>query len=115
MTKKLDVSQKLLDFSGVVINDGTTDFTLKNAILTYLNNVQYMNLRHDDVTKLYSVGIKVGAATGEVELDQAEYDALKRMVDDGQVTKSQQQPMLMFGIVIVQQVRDLVNNATNIA
>lgn len=114
MTKKLDVSQKLLDFSGKPITDGTEDFTLKVALLTYLNNVQHMNLRQDDIARLYSVGMKVGTAAGEIEMEQGEYDALKRMVDDGQITKSQQ-PTLLFGIVIVQQVRDMVNNATNVA
>jgi len=108
--KKIDISVALKNFQGETMEQGGEDITLKDILLTYLTNAHMMPLKKDDNAILYGVGSKVGTAKKTITLEQKEYDALKRMVDCGEV-EAQGKKSSIFSITISEQVKNLINKA----
>lgn len=111
--KSLDLSQPLKLFTGEPIQNGQEDLTLKDVLLTYLMSVHQMGMSQDDQATLYGVGFIIGPTQGAVELEQKQYDALKRMVDRGAI-RTQAGDQAIYAIVVSQQAKDMVDAAQTV-
>lgn len=90
--------------------DGEEPLTLKKVILIYLVNAHQMELSQDDLAVLYTLGNTIGASKGRVGMDVKQYDALKRMVDNGKVG-SRGERVPIYGILVSQQAKEMVDSA----
>lgn len=112
-TRKIDTSTVLLNLKNeplTIKDEGKVrDMTLGDALLTYVASAHQMKAKDHDIPLLYSAGKKI-AEEGVVELGQGEYDAVKRLADDGTL-KGQSGAEHIFSIIISQQVKELVDGA----
>lgn len=113
MKKVIDVSQALVDFEGRPIPISENDskpIALKTILLAYCARAGEMGLSDLEQAGTFEAGMMVGAAGGKVELDQSQYDVLKKLADSGKI-KTQQGEQDIFGLLIKQQVKQMVNAA----
>jgi len=92
------------------VDESSPDFLLKTVLLSYLSNGHAMGLSCPEMGIAYAVGMKVGVAKDTVELEQAEYDVLKKLCDHGQIT-GQGGPQYLFNLIINQQAKNMIDEA----
>lgn len=115
--KALDFSTVIRDIRGdaykvAVDKDTTREYTLADAVYTYLTNVDAMrSVTQEDRVILYTVAV-IAVEGGVQELTTAQYDSLKRIVDDNRATLPQQGELPVLSIMQHVPVKKLVDSAT---
>ncbi len=90
--------------------------TLKRALLSLLRLATQIvsegkPLSESDQMTLYEVGMQVGNGGARVELEEKQYNALKRVVDSCSIKDAGGQPQAVFGPEVRWQVKMLVDQA----
>ena len=124
--KLLDIRQVLTDFEGKPLKfqevDGQVladrpDTTLKHVLLRALASANNSSANLTDAEKMnvYDAGKFIGIHQGSdpVELNQQQYDVIKKIIDNGKV-KVQNQEIDLFTLVEQQQIKQMVDAAENV-
>jgi hypothetical protein len=115
--KTLNLDQKLLDFEGKPIKEGTdkdsSELTLKRMLLFYLMQSNQMTLTQDEMISAYEAGVFIGSKSGVVEIPQNLYDTIKKISDNPKVKDRQGQETSIQSIVITGQVKKIIDGAEN--
>lgn len=101
--RKVDVSVELREFTGDVMMVGDkkdVPFTVKEVLCTYLHRAHDMGLTMEEQCKLYPIGMAIGTARGELELEQVDFDRMKRLVDNPTVAGR-----AVYPLIVTQQVK----------
>lgn len=115
--KILDLSQKMLDFSGDPIPrgvDNKEDTLLKHVLLTYIRGSNNMGIKEHERTIVYELGSKISNGNKKIEFTQGEYDAIKRLTDNGMVDAGQGAPQYIFPLEMSEQAKKMVNEAETV-
>lgn len=113
MKRKLGLDRVFIDFSGEEIKNNDQKFTLKDALLTYIRNSKMMSCSEQDLNTLYVLGIQIGTAKqGDLIVTTEEYDALKRLTDNGKITTPRGETEFIYpSIEISMQLKEIVDSA----
>ncbi len=115
--KQIDVGQDLVQFNGEPLQrslEDTKALMLKDVLLTYLNSAHRMGLNGPQESQAYSLGVKIAGEKGKMLFDQEEYDLLKSICDRcGKINLENGQVSSLYGIVVTQQVKQIVDEAEN--
>ncbi len=117
MKKLININQVLTTFDGKPIKTGEVDFTLRDALLTYLRNAGSMRLSDPEQSTAYITGILVAQAPTDtaLELTTAQYDVIKKMADFGKVVDGSGKESEMWGTIEVKyQIKNMVDSAENV-
>jgi hypothetical protein len=106
--KKLDVTQVLTNFNGEPLKEGDRVLTLKDMLLAYLSNAHLMEC--DNKTAAYCAGVAIATGGKECKLEQDQYDAVKKLADNPQITDNQGNKKDFASIIVTQQVKKMVDN-----
>ena len=72
---------------------------LKHILLTYIRAANNMGIKEHERTIIFERGGRISNTKGKIELSQGEYDALKRLADDGKTEgNAQQKGQYIFSI-----------------
>lgn len=118
IAKTLDVSTVLLDFDQetpltIQERDATRPLRLKDVLLTYLRQAQDMNLSPPEETTAFDVGVLVATSkNGVVELEQHQYDLVKKICDNGRVIMGGGHMRSLFNVPAKDGAKRLVDAAT---
>lgn len=108
--KKLNVNTVLMDFEGKPLKDpDDNEQTLKSVLLRYLEIAHNMDVKNK--TSAYCAGLAIGSGGENCVLEQEQYDTVKSLVDGNQVKDQTGKKIEVFGIVINQQVKKLIDEA----
>lgn len=121
--KKLNLSNVFKNLNCEVMNtgfgaykgaEGEEKLTLKFVVLAYIRNSHAMGTSQEEQTLAYQIGCKVGVATDLIELSNAEWTLLKKIVDKNKIKQSNGQEEVYFGLEVSQQAKQLIDEAENI-
>lgn len=112
--KKLNISTILKSFEGNPIKDNEKELTLKDGLIVYIRNSTRMGLSDADQNTLYTVGFLIGTETGIVTFTSDQYDALKRMCDNGKIKGSNGAEEAIYGSEVKGQIKELVDKAESV-
>ena len=124
--KLLDIRQVLTDFEDKPLKFQETDgqelkdrpdTTLKHIILRLLASANNSSATLSDTDKMnaYDAGVFIGVHQGNdpVELNQQQYDVIKKIVDNGKV-KVQNQEIDLLTLIEQQQTKRMIDSAENV-
>jgi hypothetical protein len=109
--RSIDVSQTLRTFEGEVYCEEGAPIPLKYFLLRYCRNAQAMGITEAEMDAVYSLGFVIGTGAGQIVLDQAQYDALKRVCDLGKVRNADGSETYVFSLEFRKQVKQIVDSA----
>lgn len=125
--KLLDIRQVLTDFEGKPLKFQETadqevknwpDTTLKHLLLRALasGNNSVANLSDAEKMNVYDAGVFIGVHQGPdpVELNQQQYDVLKKIIDNGKIKVQGGQEIDLFTLIEQQQVKRLIDKAEHV-
>lgn len=118
--KAINVSQNFINYDGSKIievweQDTTArEITLKDVLIRYILTSGRMGLTDQDQVVIHTLGFLIGKENGVIILTTEQYDALKRMVDNGKVKSAQGGEEAVFGNIIKLQAKDMVDTAENV-
>ena len=113
--KLLDLAHELTGLDGEpIIKDAKTKevMTLRDVLLSYIASANQMGVKEHERGILFDIGMKIGTESGQLPLSQSEYDAIKRLTDDGTV-KNERGAQYIYGFVVSEQAKKIVNAAEN--
>lgn len=94
--------------------DQWKDLTVKAVLLSYLQAAHLLGVKTDgEKLSAYLAGLAIGSGGAYTELDQPQYDVLKKIVDCNVLT-SQGENQDLFGIVVHQQIKKIIDNAETV-
>lgn len=112
--KKLNVLQKLVDFTGKPIPDGEEDMILKNVLIVYIGYGSSMDLSPSERTTAYLAGLAIGTGGEETMLEQSQYDVIKKIVDSNMYKDVNFADKPIYALVIHQQAKRMVDAAEEV-
>lgn len=117
MKRKLITSKILVNFEGDPIKTGDNnqrEMTLKDGLLIYIRNANRMGLSDAEQNDAFVAGVLIGHSDGEVTLTTAEYNAVRKLCEDGKLRAANGQQEDLFNLEVKKQLFDLVDQAEGI-
>ncbi len=115
MSKAIDTTIVLKDFEGNPLTDqNKKEVTLKAVLLNYLQNCHAMGVTSEnEKLSAYLAGLAIGSGGASTQLEQAQYDIIKKLVDGNKIKMGNSEEQL-YGIVVQQQVKQILDQAENV-
>jgi hypothetical protein len=108
--KSLDLSQVLKSYEDKPIKNGESgDLTLKSMLLAYLAQAQHADLTSIDKGTVFQIGLSLGPVNGTVNLEQPQYDLIKKLCDSEKLHTA-----LGFPLLWTQQAKNMVDAAETV-
>jgi len=86
--KKIDLKIEFKTLTGqrIVIDDGSNPLTLKIVLLNMIGMHQAAN--GEEAIKLYDIGIRINQSNNSIELEDSDFELVKKIVDLSKVLAS---------------------------
>ena len=125
MKKELDLGTVLVEYDGKPVQDlsaqkegegeiQSKDLLLRDAILGYLRRADRMGLNEREQNIAYELGFIVAGQTGKMILTTEQYDAVKKLADNGKVKLPNGQEEYLYPFVVRVQTKRLIDGARNV-
>lgn len=126
MKKVIDLSILMTDFDGtpikeqVEVGEGENarfemkSITLKDALLGYIRRADKMGLSRSEQEIAYTLGFLLAKAENSLELTTEQYNIIKKLADNGEMTLPNGTKQPIYGFILKNQTRAGVDKATNV-
>lgn len=126
MKKVIDLSILMTDFDGTPIKEQVEvgegeeaklemhTITLKDALMGYIRRADKMGLSDTEQNVAYTLGFILAKAENSLELTTEQYNVIKKLADNGEMTLPNGTKQSIYGFILKNQTREGVDKAANV-